>query len=347
MMTTVTLGFSLHRPEMINLMADWMRRHDVIILEEPPDDKFRPMLEGDLSVDDYLSGVEVEYPEFSRRSCLLMRDLHRSGKRIYQVEPFLQHLLSIHLRFAQGDRPHDLSADPLLNPVYQAERDATKALLDFYQVSTEADFKNTIASVLEFARLDAARFRLRDRLRSRALARRLTKERRVFIEAGAIHLALLPLLRRSVVPTVRIAPVSFNQMALNTMGRRGQLFSPGDQLTLIHIFHPKAADTPRMKLLAARSLVYSKIVPKVEQLPAVESFPHLCSELTAIRMVTGLTMQDCKRLFPLLRRMKSQDAGELVSEYLQRYGKEVMIRDGKAGKPCRRIDKVPSSIRGG
>ena len=85
----MTLGLSLHRPEMIPLIAERMRRHEAIFLEEPPAPGFEPMLAGALAVDDYLRPLDVEYPAFSRNMCYLLRELKADGKNIFQIEPFL------------------------------------------------------------------------------------------------------------------------------------------------------------------------------------------------------------------------------------------------------------------
>ena len=112
-MKPITIGFSIHRSEVIDLTADLMRRHDVIFLEEPPANGLQEMLQGELSIDDYLLLTEVEYPDFSHRMCLLLRELYQDGKKIIQVEPFLEHLLAIHIFFSQGHRPRDLQPMPL------------------------------------------------------------------------------------------------------------------------------------------------------------------------------------------------------------------------------------------
>jgi len=99
-MLQVTIGLSMHRPEMTPFISDQMRRHEAIILEEPPDFDFEPMLAGRLSVDDYLMQLDVEYPTFSKNICNLLQELKGQGKQILQVEPFLKILLSIHEFFA-------------------------------------------------------------------------------------------------------------------------------------------------------------------------------------------------------------------------------------------------------
>lgn len=60
---------------MIPLIAGAMRNHQAIFLEEPADSSFKQMLSDKLSVEDYLRGIDVEYPEFSRGMCYLLREL--------------------------------------------------------------------------------------------------------------------------------------------------------------------------------------------------------------------------------------------------------------------------------
>jgi hypothetical protein len=107
-MKRITIGFSIHRPEIVPMTADLMQRHEVIFLEEPPAPGLQGMLQDTLSIDDYLLPAEVEYPEFSRRMCRLMRQLYQNGKQIIQVEPFLENLLAIHTFFSRGHRPEEL-----------------------------------------------------------------------------------------------------------------------------------------------------------------------------------------------------------------------------------------------
>ena len=63
-MQQVFVGLSLHRPEMIPLISEAMRRSEAIFLEEPSAPGFDQMIQGELSVDDYLLPIDVEYPAF-------------------------------------------------------------------------------------------------------------------------------------------------------------------------------------------------------------------------------------------------------------------------------------------
>ncbi len=59
-----------------------MARHDAVILEEPPDPQFLPMLTGQLPINTYLETQDLEYPEFSRRMARVLRERHRAGTRL-------------------------------------------------------------------------------------------------------------------------------------------------------------------------------------------------------------------------------------------------------------------------
>ena len=315
-MPQVTLGLSMHRPEMIPIISRQMRRHESIFLEEPPVEGFADMLSGKLSVDRYLLEQDVEYPEFSRALCHLLRELHHEGRHIFQVEPFLEVLVRIHEFFAAGHGPDQIQKESLEYPVYLAERNATGALVAYYQTVINGTFDAAIAAIEKFARNDAARFRLRDSLRAQALAPLVQKYESAYIEAGAIHFPIWRLLQREVLPGTRVQPLFLADEALNAMGEKGHLYGPGDLLTLRYIFHPRMASSGWAQLLAARSLIHSKIIEKDEHLEDLHTYPHLVNELTCIRMTNQFSLVDCQLLYPRIRRATSLEARQIVAEYL-------------------------------
>jgi len=312
----ITLGFSIHRPEMVPLTFALMQRHDAIFLEEPPSADFNDMLKGAVSIGNYLMPLDVEYPEFSRGMCCLLRNLYTQGKVIVQVEPFLEILLGIHDFFAEGHTPGDLPKDVIEYPVYLAERNATGALIAYYQAAARGSFEETLTAVIRFARMDAARFRLRDSLRAQALAPLIARYPSAYIEAGVIHFRLWQLLRHQLPKTSRVRPVFLADFALEELNEDGHLYGPGDLLTLLFIFHPELAETGQHRLLAARAIVYAKIIAKEECISENGGWPHLQKELACIRVAERLSMQDCRELFPLIRRAKTAEARQIVSEYL-------------------------------
>ncbi len=310
------LGLSLHRPEMLPIIEEWMRRFEVVILEEPPDVAFKKMLAGTMGVGAYVSQLDSEYPSFSHAMCFLLRKLHATGVKILQVEPYLEILLDIHNLFAEGHRPQDLKKHSIQYPVYLAEKNATGALIAYYQAAARASFDDSIEAVLRFARFDAARFRLRDSLRAQALALLIKQHPAVYIEAGLIHYPLWQLINKHGQNQLKVRPVFLADDAIKAMGAKGHLFGPGDQLTLLYMLHPGMVGTARAKLLAAQSIIYSKIIKKEEQKDNLKDFPHIRDELACIQAAKRLSFQDCGRLFPLIRRAKSAAARQIVTGYL-------------------------------
>jgi len=316
----VTLGFSIHRPEMVPLTFALMQRHEAIFLEEPPSADFNGMLQGAVAIDDYLMPLDVEYPEFSRQMCCRLRSLYTQGKVIVQVEPFLEVLLGIHDFFAAGHTPGDLPKDVIEYPVYLAERNATGTLLAYYQAAAGGSFEKALTAVIRFARADAARFRLRDSLRAQALAPLIAKYPSAYIEAGVIHFQLWQLLRRQLPKSSRMRPVFLADFALKEIQESNRLYGPGDQLTLRFIFHPTAAESGQHRLLAARAMVYAKIIAKEERLSGNGGLPHLQDELACIRVTKRLSLQDCRNLFPLIHRVKTAESRQIVADYIRKAG---------------------------
>jgi hypothetical protein len=247
---------------------------------------------------------------------LLQRELHAEGKAIHQVEPFIEALIHIQEFFAEGGRPDDLSPDSLAYRVYRAEKAATGALLSYYQTVVTGPFEDAVDSVIRFARVDAARFRLRDSLRAQELARLIPKYSTSYIEAGLMHYQLWRLLRRLLPSSARVSPIFLADAARPYLTGKGHLYAPGDQLTFLYIFHPAISQTKREKLLAARSMVYSKILEKNEFDERLETYPHLRDELACIRAIRQLSLEDCKHLFPLIRRAGTLEARGIITEFL-------------------------------
>jgi hypothetical protein len=248
--------------------------------------------------------------------CYLLRKLRTEGKIIHQVEPFLEILIGIHDFFAEGHGPGDLDPKSAQYPVYLAERNATGALLAYYQTVMTGSFEDSLEAVKRFARLDAARFRLRDSLRAQALEPVVTRYPSAFVEAGVMHYPLWRLLRRQMPLQKQIRLIFIADAALETLGLKGHLFGPGDQLTLGYIFHSTSARPEREALLAARSLIYSKLIGKEESRDDLDSMPHLRDELECIEISRGLSLADCRHLFPLVRQVTTTEARRIVADYL-------------------------------
>ncbi len=317
MKSRATLVLSNHRPETVGPAKALMLRHDAVILEEPPDPGFPAMLSGDIDIGAYLETLDLEYPAFGRRMSAALRELHRAGRRLYQVEPFLEILVGIHEHFADGGRPADLLPGTARHEVYTAEREATAALIDFYDVSVQGGFDETLDAVKRFARADARRFALRDRMRAAAIAGMLSEGGRFYIEAGQMHFPLFRELKRLLPKAYPLSVRFLMDDAVHgmDMGMRRHLYGPGDRLTLLHRFHPDRQFEVE-DLLAARALIYSKLIAKEEITESRDPYPHTRDELRVDAVVRRLHLEDCRRLFPGICRASTAVARKRVLRFL-------------------------------
>jgi len=108
-----------------------------------------------------------------------------------------------------------------------------------------------------------------------------------------------------------------DRIVLQAPGQKQNLYSPGDQLTLAYIFHPRLADDAWESLMAAQSIVYSKIIQKEESHEDIKSFLHLTDERDCIRMARALSIGDCNQRYLLIRSQGTSDARRIVQAYVK------------------------------
>lgn len=310
----VTIAFTSHRVETIPFAKKLMERHDAIILEEAPTANFGLMLAKKMSITDYVREEGLEFPEFSRRYYRMLRTLSSRGKEIIQIEPYLERLIRIHELFSAGKEPRHVMADPSLRHVYQTEKNAARALFRYYQTSLKGSFPVLIESVREFAKQDAARFRMRDTMRARAIARAVQPGKTYYVESGGIHVFLVNALRKTA--RGRFAVLTENVMEPQIRHESGEsaFLAPGDKLTVHYIFQ-KGADREFERLMAARSIVYIMLLEKRELLPSrTLRAPHIRDEIMANNLVSRLDIEACAALFEKIRHKNRTRVLEIVKE---------------------------------
>jgi hypothetical protein len=312
----LSLGFTSYRPETLPLARSLMRGQEAVLLEEPQTPGFEEMLSGEMDIAKYLELSDYEFPEYARRSCQMLRELHQEGTAIRQMDPFMDELLGIHEFFVSGGSPEQIPSSGIIRKVYQAEREWTKRLIAFYKASGSRDFDRIVASVKAFARADAERGRLRDAMRAEKIAEILPHFKSLYVEAGYIHVPLMPELFRRLPKGCRLRPVYLMEPVLYRLMGRRRLLGPGDVLTLIYSFRPRRAD-PRCDLLAAQSLIYNKVVGKEEMSPEGEEYPHARDEIEAIGLATSLGYEQCRELYSSLRSIPTTEAKAHVRQWLR------------------------------
>ena len=291
-----------------------MRKHQAIVLEEPASRLLLGMLEHTVSIDAYLLEMDFEFPRFARRSCDLLRELHREGKKILQAEPFMERLGEIHDFFGEGGRPEGIQEGVTHEAVYREEHKWTAALMDYYQKSAGRDFDEIVSSVKAFARADASRGRLRDRLRAEEIVSVARPYESVYVEAGELHVPLLGELRRRIASQDLLKPVHLMGPVVKQLGGKGWALGPGDLLTLIYAFRPDYEGW-RADLMAARNLIHVKILQKVEIEEGEDRFPHTRDQIESNQLVEGLSYTECRGLFEKIRSLRTEEAREVARAY--------------------------------
>jgi hypothetical protein len=317
-MDTITLCYSTHRTETLELTTRLMEDHEVIIVEEPFHADFAAVLRGALDIKDHLLELDLEYPEFTAEQYSRLQQLSQKGKTVLQTEPYLEHLLRIHYFFADGHGPTEIAAGTTDHAVYSAEHNATGTLITFYKEVQGGDFNRILSAMNAFARADAERFVLRDTLRARSILGLLFPGKKTFIEAGSIHQLLFYLLADSLPSTWTLRSISIDDetaACINGASVKNSLFSPGDELTLSYIFG-RSPSSKMWKILCARSLIYSKILKKEEISHSSATFPHTRNELDSISAVQQLSLEACRGLFQRIKTLSSEESSRVVHSFL-------------------------------
>ena len=315
----ITVAFYPHRAEALPLAADTKRKHEAIVLEEPANPLLAGMLEQKVPIDAYLLEMDFEFPRFARKSCQLLRELYREGKKILQVEPFMERLGEIHDFFGEGGRPEGIQEGASHQAVYREEHKWTAALLDYYEKSAGRDFDEIVSAVKAFARADASRGRLRDRMRAEKTVSVAQPYESVYVEAGELHVPLLGELRQRIAAQDLLKPVYLMDPVVEQLGGKGRALGPGDLLTLIYAFRPDC-EGRRADLMAARNLIHVKILKKVEIEGGEDRFPHTRDQIESNRLVEGLSYTECRGLFEQIRSLKTNEARGVVHQYRRQAG---------------------------
>jgi Mor family transcriptional regulator len=308
----ITIGFSSHRIETLNSVKRLMKEHDVIITEEAQNPCFIDMLNKKISIKEYIREEYLTFPKFSQRYYMILRSLNRDGKVILQIEPFIERLIQIYKMFSDGKRPKDVMKNSSLKTVYRVEKKTTAALLDFYESSLKDSFPYVVEAVMRFAQADAEKFRIRDSMRAEAIAKIITKDitenKRVYVEAGGIHIFLEKMLKQQMKKRRHIRAVSLQGPLIKKMTGRSSFLPPGDLLT-IHYILKKRKNEPFERLQAGRSLIYIKLLKKEEMLPTRQvRAPHLEDAIKVNEVVSRLSLKQCEEIYKKIRFQKREEA---------------------------------------
>ena len=284
--------FTSHRVEMLPHFEEYAVKFDKIIIEEPRDKDFERMLKGEITVEDYVEKLNTAFPVYSQYQCELLKKLYAKGKKIHQVEPYLEILEKIHKAIERG-KVEEIPSDEDTTKVREIERKVNEAWIDYQEAFIKKDFDGLVDATVRFSKADAERFKVRDFMRAREIAKVIENNSSVLVEAGQIHLLLPKYLEEL---GFKVSTVSLPEMVAKKLGI--ELYpNPGNELTKKFMLGEDISDE-EARLMAARGLIYISLVPKEEMLPTDDNpYPHLIEEIKIAKAVSKLSYDGCKKLF--------------------------------------------------
>jgi len=289
---SILVLFTSHRVEMLPHFEEYAVKFDKIIIEEPRDKDFERMLKGEITVEDYVEKLNTAFPVYSQYQCELLKKLYAKGKKIHQVEPYLEILEKIHKAIERG-KVEEIPSDEDTTKVREIERKVNEAWIDYQEAFIKKDFDGLVDATVRFSKADAERFKVRDFMRAREIAKVIEDNSGVLVEAGQIHLLLPKYLEEL---GFKVSTVSLPEMVAKKLGI--ELYpNPGNELTKKFMLGEDISDE-EARLMAARGLIYISLVPKEEMLPSDDNpYPHLIEENKIAKAVSKLSYDGCKKLF--------------------------------------------------
>ncbi len=288
------ITYTSHRVELLPLLRRELEGYKCFVLEEPETEELKRLLSGEMTGKEYAMWMDTPFPVYTEKLAELLLELKERNVKILAVEPYLQVIEGIHRAVDEG-RYEEYVKDKIVRKVLEVERKATKALLEYQEAFMSKDFDLVVEKTLEFARADAERFVLRDRIRAERIceiSQKIPETPDFAVEAGQIHFLLEKYLENCM-PT---RSVNLVEIASKMAGIK-YVKNPGNELTEHFIREIEGMESDAdCELLAAQALVYITIVSKEEMLPSESCrFPHIIDEVRAARIARSLTYRGCRK----------------------------------------------------
>jgi len=284
--------YTSHRVELLPLLVNAVKRHKFFVLEEPETEELKKLLSGEMSAGEYTLWMDTPFPKYTEKLAETLLKI-KDEVEILAVEPYLQIIEGVH-RAVEENTYDEYIKNRTVRKVLEAEKKATGALLEYQEAFMARDFDLVVEKTIKFARADAERFVLRDRMRAEKIAS--IEETNMAIEAGQIHF-LMEIYLKDSLREVDVKSVNLVHKAAEEAGIR-YVKNPGNELTEYFIREIAGLENSDVdcELLASQALVYITVVSKEEILPSEkERFPHLIDEVRAARLARSLGYRGCRK----------------------------------------------------
>jgi len=299
--TRVIIFYESHTASSLKTFKEFIEaKHPaVIVLEEDERAEFQPMLDGKISVKQYMQGHMYPLREFLEKRYEFLIKLHKENPeiKIEQFEP------SIEMKIRNMIR--------------------TGIVRDMESRIAHGDFEGGVRATVEFAKAESDWIGVEEEMRAKGIADKIKKggwAGCILVEAGATHTRVGHLLRKYLGEDAEVS--SFHSVKESIMKGFGEeaygvglqmLYPPVQELRRLYLFGREVSEE-REKLLGARAMVFFKITAEGE---AGLDNVHI---MKAVGLVGKLSYSECKQIFNDIysKGMKNEEAFRFVEACIEK-----------------------------
>ena len=288
------------RVEFIPKLEQKAEQARCVILELPEGEMVKAFLEGELSVDDALLELELEYPLFTRELLLCARRLKEKGKKIILLDPYQEIATDIKVKLFLRKGLEQLEQDLTARYIAMIELSISKILQEYDKAKRENNFEKLTELTMKYAKFDAERIRFKTELRIRKIIE-LIQENQVeyplLVHTHFLNKLLPQELSKRLGKGFDIKIFDLYDEAQEELNL-GKFYHPGRRLTEIFLLHERIPEND-IRLLAAKTLILVTLYPKHEVMPTRDKkYPLLMKDFEIYNILKNIkTLEECKKLY--------------------------------------------------
>lgn len=292
--TNIRFFFSFHSLPFLEKFKEEIRKNkpDIIVTEERPDPRFELMVEGRITIVEYMQGYVYPYPEYSINFYELLRKLHKDGVKVKGLLPILAS-----------------------RTTYSQEREAGERMARSIH---DGNFKSAVDAMLDIITVYSEPLRLADEMRAREISKKVKSGEwtdNILVETGAGHTRVKNILKKELEGSQGISITSVYPVRESVEGifRKGviDVYRPSDELTRLYLYGKKPSEEMK-RLLGARAVIHNLIIDISPQ-----NFKQdLIYRATSI--VNHLSYDESEKMFGEIIKMDKEMAFKYVDTYLKK-----------------------------
>ncbi|WP_069807811.1 hypothetical protein [Vulcanisaeta thermophila] len=290
----ITVFLMPMRIEYLRYFKEASRNFDVLIPELAGSMGVIKFINNDGELDDALLDVEIHDYKFMRKFLELLRDMSREGKRVIPLDPYGEYSMAIRSKYLLNKLSMGSLSDVQKYIAYM-EIHMANIMREYSLAWSRHDFDKLVNLTIKYARADSGRIRFRSELRARSISKLLEEygDANVMVQADYFNSVLIKYLQQRLNAEVRVI-----EAVSEASKRLGILLNPqpGYLLTMNYL-NGKAMDPIEERLLAARSVAYVSLRPRLVRLAGSNPDLLMVMENSLIGLLNTLDYDGCKSLF--------------------------------------------------